>query len=67
MMLEFAPEEKRPSACLACGKCNRICPQGIDVPAVLAELTEVLKTVPSWAAISKIREEEQKKLRETLK
>ena len=67
MMLEFAPEEKRPSACIACGKCSRICPQGIDVPAVLAELTEVLKKVPSWAAISKIREEEQKKLRQTLK
>ena len=67
MMLEFAPEEKRPSACIACGKCTRICPQGIDIPGALAELTEVLKTVPSWAAISKVREEEQKKLRETLK
>ena len=66
MMLEFAPEEKRPSACIACGKCSRICPQGIDVPTVLAELTEVLKKVPSWAAISKIREEEQKKLRASL-
>jgi len=66
-MLEFAPEEKRPSACIACGKCSRICPQGIDIPGVLAELTELLKTVPSWAAISKVREEEQKKLRESLK
>ena len=67
MMLEFAPEEKRPSACIACGKCSRICPQGIDIPALMEELTEVLKKVPSWAAISKIREEEQKKLRENLK
>ena len=67
MMLEFAPEEKRPSACIACGKCSRICPQGIDIPSLMAELTEVLKKVPSWAAISKIREEEQKKLRESLR
>ena len=67
MMLEFAPEEKRPSACIACGKCSRICPQGIDIPALMTELTQVLRKVPSWAAISKIREEEQKKLRETLK
>ena len=67
MMLEFAPEEKRPSACIACGKCTRICPQGIDIPGVLAELTELLKKVPSWAAISKIREEEQIRLRANLK
>ena len=67
MMLEFAPEEKRPSACIACGKCARICPQGIDIPGVLAELTELLKKVPSWAAISKIREEEQIRLRANLK
>ena len=66
MMLEFAPEEKRPSACIACGKCARICPQGIDVPGVLAELTERLKTIPSWAAISRQREAEQAKARETL-
>ena len=67
MMLEFAPEEKRPSACIACGKCARICPQGIDIPGVLAELAERLKTVPSWAAISKAREEEQKRARESMK
>jgi predicted aldo/keto reductase-like oxidoreductase len=67
MILEFAPEEKRPSACIACGKCSRICPQGIDIPVALAELTEKLKTIPSWAAISKIREEEQIRLRESRK
>ena len=61
MMLEFAPEDKKPSACIGCGKCTRICPQNIDVPDVLAELSERLKSVPSWAAISKLREEEQKR------
>ena len=67
MMLEFAPEEQKPTACIACGKCTHICPQGIDVPGVLKELAERLKAVPSWAAISKLREEEQKKLMETMK
>ena len=67
MMLEFAPEEQKPSACIACGKCTRICPQNIDVPGALAELAERLKTVPSWAAISKQREQEQKQVMESLK
>ena len=67
MMLEFAPEEQKPSACIACGKCTHICPQGIDVPGVLAELSERLKAVPSWAAISKLREAEQKRLMEEMK
>ena len=67
MMLEFAPEEQKPTACIGCGKCTHICPQGIDVPGALAELSERLKTVPSWAAISKLREEEQKRVMESMK
>ena len=67
MMLEFAPEEQKPTACIACGKCTHICPQGIDVPGALAELAEKLKTVPSWAAISRQREEEQMKVMEAMK
>lgn len=67
MMLEFAPEEKRPSACIGCGKCTRICPQGIDIPAAMAELTERLKTVPRWAEISRQREAEQQRIRESMK
>lgn len=31
------PEEKRPSACISCGKCKRACPQGIDIPAVMKD------------------------------
>ena len=67
MMLEFAPEEKKPSACVGCGKCTHICPQNIDVPGALAELSERLKTIPSWAAISKLREAEQKQIMEDMK
>ena len=67
MMLEFAPEEQKPTACIGCGKCTRICPQNIDVPGALAELAERLKSVPSWAAISRQREEEQKRVMEAMK
>ncbi len=35
--------EKRPSACLACGKCETFCPQGIKIPKILAELCENIK------------------------
>ncbi len=67
MMLEFAPEEQRPTACIGCGKCTHICPQNIDVPGAMTELAEKLKTVPSWAAISRQREEENRKLRDARK
>lgn len=58
MMTEFLPEDKKPSACVACGKCTKICPQGIEVPRIMKELTELLKTVPSWVEVSRQREEE---------
>ena len=59
MMLQFAPEEKRPSACIACGKCTKICPQGIDIPAVMKELSQRLEQIPQWADICRQREEAQ--------
>ena len=61
MLVEAMPEEKRPSACIGCGKCTKICPQGIDVPALMEELTQRLAKLPSWAEVSRQREEEQKK------
>ena len=33
--VEALPAEKQPSACVACGRCVKACPQGIDVPAHL--------------------------------
>jgi predicted aldo/keto reductase-like oxidoreductase len=64
MLVEAMPEEKRPSACISCGKCTKICPQGIDVPALMGELTDRLAKLPSWAEVSRQREEEQKKNQE---
>jgi len=61
MRVEFLPEEKKPSGCISCGACAGICPQKIDIPARLSDLKELLLSVPSWRAICKQRDEEQKK------
>ena len=37
MYLDSLPAEKRPQACVACGRCAKVCPQGIDIPAMLAD------------------------------
>lgn len=58
MRIEGLPEEKKPSACIGCRKCTRICPQNIDIPGVMEELTESLKKIPSWRELSRKREEE---------
>lgn len=64
MRIEGLPDEKKPSACIGCRKCTRICPQNIDIPAVMEELTEALKKIPSWWEISRQREEEARRNRE---
>ena len=56
MRVEFLPEEKKPTACIACGKCARSCPQNIDIPAALKALSEKLTTIPSWAETCRQRE-----------
>lgn len=61
MALDALPEDKLPSACLKCGACSNICPQKIDVPNVLEDLVNIIKQMPSWAQISKQREEESKR------
>ena len=55
MRLESLPEEKRPSACLQCGACMHICPQGIRIPDILAELAEMFDKAPKWADICEKR------------
>lgn len=39
---EKVPEEKLPSACIACGKCAEVCPQGISIPEILAAFASEL-------------------------
>ena len=36
----LAPEQ-RPSACIGCGACKRVCPQGLAIPEALAELAQI--------------------------
>ena len=36
------PEEKQPSACIGCGQCTAHCPQGLDVPAYMKEMAELM-------------------------
>ena len=45
--------------CINCGKCSKICPQGIDIPAQMQEFTETLAKLPTWESICHQRDEEQ--------
>lgn len=39
MAIASLPKEKRPSACIACGSCTNVCPQQIDIPTHLKDLS----------------------------
>lgn len=60
MAIEALPAAQRPDACIGCGKCAQVCPQGIDVPSALRDFAERLAAQPSWAEISRQREEAQR-------
>ena len=40
--LAALPEKQQPAACVGCGSCTRHCPQGIDVPAIMAEMASLV-------------------------
>ena len=61
MGIEALPEEKRPSACISCGKCTKVCPQNIDIPQEMKAFTQALSKIPSWEAICREREEAARK------
>ena len=65
MKIEFMPEDKRPTACICCGSCIKTCPQNIDIPRVMIDLSNIMKTVPSWRRISAERAEEARRLAES--
>ena len=58
--IEFMPEDKRPTACICCGSCVKICPQNIDIPKTMIDLSNLLKTIPSWKQICAERAEAAK-------
>jgi predicted aldo/keto reductase-like oxidoreductase len=42
--LRTMKEPERPSACIGCGSCVKVCPQNIDIPVVLQNFAEILKS-----------------------
>lgn len=63
MRIEAMEAEHQPSACISCGKCSRMCPQGIDIPKIMKEIPELMKKLPTWAEVSRQREEAQERNR----
>ena len=39
-------DNERPSACLDCGKCNLLCPQGIDIPGAMKDFDAFIMNPP---------------------
>lgn len=63
MRIEAMEEEKSPMACIGCQKCTRVCPQGIDIPKIMEELPQLMKKLPTWEEVSRLREEAQERNR----
>ena len=45
--LQAIPEDKWPRSCLSCGACSAVCPQKIDIPAVMKDFAKQLLIPPS--------------------
>lgn len=43
MALSKLPDEKKPSACIACQACEAVCPQNIKISQAMADFTERMK------------------------
>lgn len=55
MYIESLPEHLQPSACLECGACRQQCPQKIDIPAAMEELSERYAKSTKWSDICRRR------------
>ena len=64
MKMESLTEAQLPSACLGCGICMRICPQGIKIPEYMKKFAQLLGKLPSWKKICAERAAAAKKLKE---
>lgn len=42
MRLNSLPDGKRPDSCIACGACLSHCPQQLNIPALLKEMSEAM-------------------------
>lgn len=48
MAVEALPVDRKPAACIGCGACEHVCPQGIPVREILKKLNEQMRTFPHW-------------------
>ena len=55
MRLDGLDDDKKPAACIQCGQCTHACPQGINVPEILAELADLYEKGPRWTKTHKDR------------
>lgn len=60
MRIDSLPDDKRPTACIGCGKCSQICPQKIDIPGAMKDFSAALEKIPRWEDICKAREAAQR-------
>ncbi len=55
LMLDSIAEDRQPEACIGCGQCSAICPQGIDVPKAMQDFAALRDLIPNWKKISEER------------
>lgn len=53
-----------PGNCIGCGRCEKICPQGIKVPELMHRMDEAFSALPSWTEICAEREAARLKQKE---
>lgn len=67
MKVEALEEDKKPTNCLGCGKCAKMCPQKINIPEVLSKLNKEIGAMPKWIDVCKQREIASAKAAQSIK